>query len=104
MNMQTLYIWCQRTSQYTYFYGEGNENHDLGTGFFLYIRESYQPSLSNMRTKRPQIILNFLQAAGRWKKNNELQNFLSSQANITSRVLTFISGRPVQVSWDLLTW
>jgi hypothetical protein len=29
------------SSEHTFFYGKGNENHEFGTGF-LYIRESYQ--------------------------------------------------------------
>jgi hypothetical protein len=32
----------ERAEDCTFFYGQGNGDHQLGTGFFLYVRESYQ--------------------------------------------------------------
>jgi exonuclease III len=34
--------WHQTGRRIQIFYGKGNENYELGTGFFLCIRESYQ--------------------------------------------------------------
>jgi hypothetical protein len=72
--------------------------------FFLYIKESYQQSLTNVRTNRPQIVLKVFTSFRPLEERYELQNFISLQTNIMSKVLTFILGNPVQVSWVLLSW
>jgi hypothetical protein len=33
---------AEPVGEYTFFYEKGNENHELGKGFFLCIRESYE--------------------------------------------------------------